>query len=37
MEKINGVINATTVSYSDFKDYDNKIVSIKGYIQVFFK
>ena len=32
MEKINGVINATTVSYSDFKDYDNKIVSIKGYI-----
>ncbi len=32
MEKINGVINATTVSYADFKDYDNKIVSIKGYI-----
>lgn len=32
MEKINGVLNATTVSYGDFKDYDNKIVSIKGYI-----
>lgn len=32
MEKINGVINATTVAYKDFKDNDGKVVSIKGYI-----
>lgn len=32
MEKINGIINKTTVSFSDFIKYDGQEVTIRGYI-----
>lgn len=32
MDKINGIINSTSVEYKDFKAHDGKIVSIHGYI-----
>ncbi len=32
MEKINGTIQKSTVSFSEFKDYDGQVVSITGYV-----
>ena len=32
MDKICGIHNTDTVSFSDFKNYDGQIISIKGYV-----
>jgi len=32
MDKINGTITKDTVSFCDFKDYKDQVVSIKGYV-----
>ncbi len=32
MESINGKIIQDTISFADFKNYENQVVSIKGYI-----